>query len=264
MVCDFCVSPIVPSRKTLYPASPFLQWVAKVSLPHLPVQQSIAETSVIWSAKTSKCSSRVCSLFAIRPRYLASSVFMFVSSTSTAELADRQDSPHQCRDFAYSRISQYHSFTQGNIWISRVPELPLWAHALVSDPGGVLNTCHSAFRTAAFRSIQSVGFSLLRGYPMTTTIHFSGLNTEPASLLLSGFGLPLPGLPSDFTNDLLAKLWSCGTFLTSVPEQALQRGGWQFCHPITHWVTISNFKDSLPYPNDSDLSRHKNWPCYIS
>jgi len=43
MVCDFCVSPIVPSRKTLYPASPFLQWVAKVSLPHLPVQQSVAE-----------------------------------------------------------------------------------------------------------------------------------------------------------------------------------------------------------------------------
>ena len=28
--------------------------------------------------------------------------------------------------------------------------------------------------------------------------------------------------------------------------------------PITHWVTISNFKDSLPYPNDSDLSRHED------
>ena len=43
MVCDFCEFPIFPSGKTLCPASPSLQWVAKVSLPHLPVQQSITE-----------------------------------------------------------------------------------------------------------------------------------------------------------------------------------------------------------------------------
>ena len=60
-------------------------------------------------------------------------------------------------------------------------------------------------------------------------------------------------------SESVSKLWSCGTFLTSAPEQALQRGRWQFCHPITHWVTISNFKDSLSYPNDSDLSRHEKW-----
>ncbi len=48
-------------------------------------------------------------------------------------------------------------------------------------------------------------FSCYAGLYKTTTIHFSGLYTEPASLIPSGFGLPLPGLPSDFTADLPAK-----------------------------------------------------------
>ncbi len=59
--------------------------------------------------------------------------------------------------------------------------------------------------------IHAVGFLLLcRIITMTTTIHFSGLNTEPvedpavfsgASLIPSSFRLPLPGLPVDFTTD---------------------------------------------------------------
>ena len=36
MVGDLGVSPIVPSRKTLCPASPSLQWVPWASVPHLP------------------------------------------------------------------------------------------------------------------------------------------------------------------------------------------------------------------------------------
>ena len=39
----------------------------------------------------------------------------------------------------------------------------------------------------------------------------SGLNPTACSLVPSGFGLPLPGLPADFPIDLLAKLWSSGT-----------------------------------------------------
>ena len=38
----------------------------------------------------------------------------------------------------------------------------------------------------------------------------SGLGHTACSLAKSGFGLPLPGLPADFTIDLLAKLWSSG------------------------------------------------------
>ena len=36
MVGDLCVSPIVPSKETLCPASPSLQWVPWASVPHLP------------------------------------------------------------------------------------------------------------------------------------------------------------------------------------------------------------------------------------
>ena len=83
------------------------------------------------------------------------------------------------------------------------------------------NTCHNASRSAAFRGMQRVGFLPIQGIIlMTTTIHFSELNTEPVPLIPSGFGLPLLVLPSDFTSDLskipslarLARLWSGGTF----------------------------------------------------
>jgi len=38
MVGDLFVSPIVPSRETLYPASPSLQWVPWASVPRLPAE----------------------------------------------------------------------------------------------------------------------------------------------------------------------------------------------------------------------------------
>jgi len=40
---------------------------------------------------------------------------------------------------------------------------------------------------------------------------FIGAQYRAYILVPSGFGLPLPGLPSDFTTDLLVKLWSGGT-----------------------------------------------------
>ena len=43
---------------------------------------------------------------------------------------------------------------------------------------------------------------------MTTTIHISGLGDAACILDPSGFGLPLQGLPSDFTTYLLVKLLS--------------------------------------------------------
>jgi len=39
----------------------------------------------------------------------------------------------------------------------------------------------------------------------------SGFSHTACSLAPSGFGLPLPGLPADFTIDLLAKPWPGGT-----------------------------------------------------
>src|SRR5262249_4049657 len=62
--------------------------------------------------------------------------------------------------------------SQGDRWLSQVPELPLWLHAPLLDPGGVLDTRHNASRTAAFRSVETVGFPLrttVRAILMSTT-----------------------------------------------------------------------------------------------
>ena len=81
-------------------------------------------------------------------------------------------------------------------------------HALVSDPGGDLDTGHNASRSAAFQFPETVGFyfQFPRSYPMTTGIRFIGVQYRACTLDPSGFGLPLPGLPADFTTDLPAWL----------------------------------------------------------
>ena len=57
-------------------------------------------------------------------------------------------------------------------------------HALVSDPGGDLFTCHGVSRSAAFRLHEAVGVHLqCSGSYHVTTIAFSGLYTEPAFLI---------------------------------------------------------------------------------
>ena len=45
----------------------------------------------------------------------------------------------------------------GDRWLAHVPACPLWRHAPLSDPGGVLDTRHPASRTAAFRRVHTVG-----------------------------------------------------------------------------------------------------------
>jgi hypothetical protein len=85
---------------------------------------------------------------------------------------------------------------QGDTWLSQVPEFPLWRHAPLSDPGGVLHPRHIASRTAAFRRLHTVGFPLdpaLRDILLSTTIHISGLNHAACLLATPGFVRPLAG-----------------------------------------------------------------------
>jgi len=102
---------------------------------------------------------------------------------------------------------------QGHIRISPVPELPLWKHALVSNPGGDLYTRLSAYKSAAFRHTQTRRLSspfkglILPDHNYT----FFGAQYRACNLAPSSFGLPSPVLPVDFANELLAKLYSCGT-----------------------------------------------------
>jgi len=53
--------------------------------------------------------------------------------------------------------------SQGDGRLSRVPGLPLCSHAPLSDPGGVPSARLGAARTAAFRSVDTVGFG--PGFP---------------------------------------------------------------------------------------------------
>ena len=82
-------------------------------------------------------------------------------------------------------------------------QTPVVTWLLAITPPGLLP---SALSTASAFSTLLDGLSL-----RSTTIHFSELNTDPALLIQSGFGLLLPGLPSDFTTELPAMLYSGGT-----------------------------------------------------
>jgi hypothetical protein len=99
-------------------------------------------------------------------------------------------------------------------WLSPVPELPLWRHAPLSDPGGVLCARHLTSRTAAFRPLETVGFPLhtaLRDILLSTTLLFSGLHHAACLLVPSSSVHPLLGLHVEFTTDLLARRSSGGT-----------------------------------------------------
>jgi hypothetical protein len=103
---------------------------------------------------------------------------------------------------------------RGDRWLSQVPELPLWLHAPLSDPGGVLDTRQTVSRAAAFRPLETVGFPLstsLRGILLSTTIPISGLHHAACLLVPSSSIRPLLGVHVDITPDLLARLWSGGT-----------------------------------------------------
>ena len=79
--------------------------------------------------------------------------------------------------------------------------------AATSDPGGVLHTRPHAFRTAAFRSLHTVGVGLdpAEAILLTTTLHISGLYPAACFLVPSSFVRPLLGVHVEFAPDLLAR-----------------------------------------------------------
>jgi hypothetical protein len=134
--------------------------------------------SVLWSAKTAHSPSRGRSVLPVLPRYLVALVFLCVPCSCKARLGGESRLPAP-GVFSAPVGTPTPDVLQGNHWLSQVSRLPLWLHALVSDPGGVLNARRSASRTTAFQRVPAVGFCSLR----TTTLHISGLNTEPAPLI---------------------------------------------------------------------------------
>jgi len=139
---------------------------------------------------------------------------------------------------------------QGNSWLSQVPRLPLWLHALVSDPGGVLTARHIASRAAAFRHHNNVGFhSRSPGRcPMTTMSKISGLHTRPAALIH-------PASDSCYQVCPRTSLLTCWLDFSQV-------GFSRLTVEITHWVTLSSFIPLGGNPNDLDLAWRDVISCH--
>ncbi len=115
---------------------------------------------------------------------------------------------------------------QGNIWISQVPELPLWAHALVSDPGGLPSTRHFAPRTAAFRCIHRVGFPCKQDYPNGPQLYIFRSSIQSLH--------PWSRPASDF------HYWFCPRTSLLTCWLGFGQVGLSLI-VITHWVTLTNF-----------------------
>ncbi len=117
-------------------------------------------------------------------------------------------------------------------------------HAMVSDPGGALYARLIANRAAAFRTAERRRLSLLVPQEvilMTTTIHISGLNTQPASLIHPASDSCLQVCP----RTSLLTWWL--TF---------SQVGLRSILILTLWVTPSNFIPLGGNPNDLSLTRH--------
>jgi len=80
----------------------------------------------------------------------------YVRVLSSSSLALRNACPNAWP--AWSPGTPLPGCSQGSKWLSQVPRITLWTHALLFDPGGDPSTCLSALRSAAFRSNDGVGF----------------------------------------------------------------------------------------------------------
>jgi hypothetical protein len=197
---------------SLCPASPSLQWVPGTSVPHLPGSGPEAPSLRYYEPlrlPIARLGVVRCSLSFPDPLGRASG---FVS-LARARLVCEADaaSPRRESSPRWSALLGL-MCPQGDHWLSQVPESPLWRHAPLLDPGGVLHTRHIASRTAAFRSLHTVGFGLdpAEAILLTTTLPISGLHHAACILVPSSFVRPLLGVHVEFTTDLLARRWSGG------------------------------------------------------
>jgi hypothetical protein len=164
------------------PTAPSLPWVAWASRP--PLRRYSAPL---------RLPSGPCGGFACRSpsRYLAGFPVFVVSQEGSWS----SGSPRP-RQGLWSPGPPLRVGAQGDRGLSHVPAFPLWLHAPLSDPGGVLDTRHTASRTAACRRVHPVGFPLddrLRDSLLSTTLPLAGLHHAACVLAPPGFVRPLTG-----------------------------------------------------------------------
>ena len=109
-------------------------------------------------------------------------------------------------------------------------------HALLFDPGGVLTARFYAFRTAAFRPLETVGVFLrttVRIILLSTTLPISGLNHMACVLATPG---SVPLLAETHAGSLL----TCWLGVRQV--------GLEPFPVLTHWATTTHFMGFRPLP----------------
>src|SRR5262249_23184895 len=151
-------------------------------------------STVLYDATTATCPARGSSLVARSP--IPGVLPSFVVSPP-GSWPGRSAQPTPGLRVARSPIP---GLSPGPRWLSQLPQFPLCRHAPLSDPGGVLRTCHTAPRTAAFRRLQTVGFcrNTAAALLLSTTLHISGLHHAACLLAHSSFVRPLLGWHVEF------------------------------------------------------------------
>jgi hypothetical protein len=147
--------------------------------------------------------------WSLAPRYLACVATFVVSLTGSRS---GRSSPLTPGPWVIRSPSP--ELVHGDRGLAPVPELPLWRHAPLAAPGGVLGTRPLASRTAAFRPRETVGVPLptaLRATLLATTIPLSGLHPAACLLVPSRFVHPGLGWHVACTTALLARHASGGT-----------------------------------------------------
>ena len=129
---------------------------------------------------------------------------------------------------------------QGERWLSHVPECPLWTQAPLSAPSGGLRPRPTAPRTAACRSVETVGLprrTTGRDILLSTTLPVSGLYHAACVLAPPGSIRPLAGRHA-------------GAFLTG--WRGVDQGGLEPCdsHPLGN---RNQFHGFAPNPKVSSL-----------
>src|SRR5207245_6101259 len=150
----------------LCPTAPSLPWVAWASLPHLRRYYA--------PLRLPPCPSRVASLVAHFP---IPCMLPCVCGLPCGLVSWWK--PRGSRQGLWSPGPPFREFNKETGGSPKFPSYPYGSMPPLFDPGGVLRTRQSAPRTAAFRSVETVGFPLrttLRGILVSTTIHISGLN----------------------------------------------------------------------------------------
>jgi hypothetical protein len=205
MVCDLNVSPIVPSNRTLCPASPSLQWVARVALPHLTSQYRFPDYRYYDQLRLPN--AHLGSLrSSLVHRYLAASICSCSPNNRGSQKSRKQLS---CAwgvcSTGYPMILRfYYKETFGSPKFPGYPfeymprsQIPVVSDTLAIPDIGLLSS--AACRASTFPRTFGVILS-------STTIHISGFNSAACTLVSPSSVLPLPVLHVGFTTDPVAIL----------------------------------------------------------